>query len=164
MPYRLIMGTFGPAVDYVTAKKVRATEMGTSPTNIMENYLPSFGYSTAERDSMQLIEVDPATSVRMMEHDAVSADVVLSLRTHSGAKEGAKLKIGNAGKISGAAIYNSQGQLVKHLYLPRQVSSDMALVNWDCTDEGCRPVNSGSYIFSIESPGHKESAVVKVLR
>lgn len=49
---RIIMGTFSPAVDYLTAKKIREPLLGVSHTNI-ERFLTDFGYTTG--DSKDLI-------------------------------------------------------------------------------------------------------------
>ncbi len=49
-PHVLLMGTFAPAVDYATAKLIREKEMGASHSSYLEEFLPSFGYSEAERD------------------------------------------------------------------------------------------------------------------
>jgi hypothetical protein len=59
-PYRLIMGTFAPAVDFITAKVVREAEMAVPPNVVIQGFLPSFGYTEAERDAMTLVEVLPA--------------------------------------------------------------------------------------------------------
>ncbi len=44
---RIVMGTFSPAVDYLTAKKIREPLLGVSHTNI-ERFLTDFGYTTGD--------------------------------------------------------------------------------------------------------------------
>ena len=49
MPCQLVMGVFGPAVDYLTVKKVREEVMGCIHDNtIINSYLTTFGYATAD--------------------------------------------------------------------------------------------------------------------
>lgn len=44
---RIVMGTFGPIVDYLTAKKIREPLLGVSHANI-ERFLTDFGYKTTD--------------------------------------------------------------------------------------------------------------------
>lgn len=53
---RLVMGTFGPAVDYLTAKKIREPEMGVTHANL-NRFLEDFGYMDYEK--LDLIPVNP---------------------------------------------------------------------------------------------------------
>jgi hypothetical protein len=49
MPYYLVMGTFAPAVDYLTVKKVREEVMGVShDSSIIDTYPTTFGYTTKD--------------------------------------------------------------------------------------------------------------------
>jgi hypothetical protein len=49
LPCYLIMGVFGPAVDYLTVKKVREEVMGsTHDATTVNSFLSSFGYTTAD--------------------------------------------------------------------------------------------------------------------
>jgi hypothetical protein len=60
MPCYLVMGTFGPAVDYLTVKKVREEVMkATHDATTVNNFVTSFGYSTSDP---QWILVPPATT------------------------------------------------------------------------------------------------------
>jgi hypothetical protein len=59
MPCYLVMGTFGPAVDYLTVKKIREEVLGcTHDAAVIDSYLTTFGYTT--RDP-QWILVPPAS-------------------------------------------------------------------------------------------------------
>jgi len=54
---RLIMGTFGPAVDYLTAKKVREPVMGVTHNKSIERFLTDFGY--ADLNKPDIVQVNP---------------------------------------------------------------------------------------------------------
>jgi hypothetical protein len=45
---RLVMGTFSPAVDYLTAKKIREPVMGVTHENL-GRFLTEFGYSETSK-------------------------------------------------------------------------------------------------------------------
>jgi hypothetical protein len=48
-PNYLIMGVFGPAVDYLTVKKVREAVLGSTHTDAtIDSYLTTFGYATTD--------------------------------------------------------------------------------------------------------------------
>jgi hypothetical protein len=60
MPYYLVMGTFAPAVDYLTVKKVREEVMNmTHDSAIIDSYMTTFGYTTKDP---QWVLVAPASS------------------------------------------------------------------------------------------------------
>jgi hypothetical protein len=60
MPCYLVMGTFGPAVDYLTVKKIREEVSGLShDNNTIDSYVTSFGYTTKDP---QWIVVPPASA------------------------------------------------------------------------------------------------------
>jgi len=57
-PCYLVMGTFGPAVDYLTIKKIREAVMGATHTaSLVNQYMTQFGYTTADP---VWVQVDPA--------------------------------------------------------------------------------------------------------
>jgi hypothetical protein len=59
MPCYFVMGTFAPAVDYLTVRKVREAVSGlTHDSAVIDSYLTSFGYATSDP---QWILVPPAT-------------------------------------------------------------------------------------------------------
>jgi hypothetical protein len=58
-PYnRIVMGTFSPAVDVLTALKIRRDVMGCSPAPNAYAILPAFGYSDNAADRLDFIHVD----------------------------------------------------------------------------------------------------------
>jgi len=58
MPCYLVMGTFGPAVDYLTIKKIREEVMGAKHTaSLVSQYMTQFGYTT---NDPQWLLVPPA--------------------------------------------------------------------------------------------------------
>ncbi|MBN1982292.1 MAG: DUF362 domain-containing protein [Chitinivibrionales bacterium] len=61
-PARLVMGTFGPAVDYLTVKKIREPVMNAINHDqaLVQRYLTDFGYTEAQVLTLDMITVPPA--------------------------------------------------------------------------------------------------------
>jgi|WetSurMetagenome_2_1015567.scaffolds.fasta_scaffold00045_5 hypothetical protein len=59
-PYYLVMGTFGPAVDYLTARKIRIDMMQctTHPDNLLNQFITYFGYTDTERQNLTALTPD----------------------------------------------------------------------------------------------------------
>jgi hypothetical protein len=53
---RLVMGTFSPAIDYLTAKKIREPELKATHSHI-ERFITEFGYRVDEMPEMKLVKV-----------------------------------------------------------------------------------------------------------
>ena len=58
--YYLVMGTFGPAVDYLTTRKIRIELMKctTHPDADLNRFITDFGYSDADRQSLTALAPD----------------------------------------------------------------------------------------------------------
>ena len=58
--YYLVMGTFGPAVDYLTTCKIRIDIMQctTHPANLLNQFITSFGYSDTDRANLTALTPD----------------------------------------------------------------------------------------------------------
>ena len=98
MPCYFVMGTFAPAVDYLTVRKVREAVSGlTHDSAVIDSYVTSFGYATSDP---QWILVPPAT---------VTADA--GAGGSGGAGAGGKSGSGgsNAGGATGSGGSNTGG-------------------------------------------------------
>ena len=58
-PARIAMGTFAPAVDWLTTKKIRETVMGARTDSRVVQYITSFGYSEQECAGLDFVAVSP---------------------------------------------------------------------------------------------------------
>jgi hypothetical protein len=59
--HRLVMGVFGPAVDYLTIKKIREPVMGAKHNDkALRRFATEFGYEHAAFEQMALVDVKPA--------------------------------------------------------------------------------------------------------
>jgi hypothetical protein len=58
--YYLVMGTFGPAVDYLTTRKIRIDMMKctTHPDALLNQFITYFGYSDTDRDNLTSLTPD----------------------------------------------------------------------------------------------------------
>jgi len=157
-PYRLVMGTFSPAVDYITAKRIRGTEMGNPPSADIEKILPDFGYTTQQRDSMTLIDVAP-TSVGgwFSTNQGCKSNRIISFKI---IKENGKSKTINITffdeKIKEANIYNIQGKLVKNL-LPKNFEQQ-SLIFWNGKNDFEDNIPKGYYVISLKGNNNLEKS------
>jgi hypothetical protein len=95
MPYFLVMGTFGPAVDFLTVKKIREEVMScTHDKAIVDSYMTSFGYTT--NDPVWIL-VPPATATK----DAGADDA-------GGTGSGGKTSTGGSGGAGGSGSGGAQ--------------------------------------------------------
>jgi hypothetical protein len=62
-PARLVMGTFGAAVDYLTATKIHRDIMGGTLNSTTEQFITAFGYTTEQRDALAFVNVDPTSAI-----------------------------------------------------------------------------------------------------
>jgi hypothetical protein len=58
-PCCLSMGTFGPAVDWLVAKKIREPMMGCKHPKFLEKILMEFGYHPSEFENLDFVKVQP---------------------------------------------------------------------------------------------------------
>ncbi len=58
-PASLSMGTFGPAVDWAVAKRIREPMMGCKHPKFLEKILTEFGYQPPEFENLDFIKVQP---------------------------------------------------------------------------------------------------------
>ena len=57
---RIVMGTFAPAVDYITTKRIREDVMGDRMDRKVIQFMTAFGYTENQCESLDLVSVSPA--------------------------------------------------------------------------------------------------------
>lgn len=56
----IVMGTFAPAVDYLTTQKMRQLDMGVTPDSKIKQFLTEFGYTEDQFSNLDFVTVPPA--------------------------------------------------------------------------------------------------------
>ncbi len=161
-PYRLVMGTFAPAVDFITARKVRqAAPMNAAPAASIDDFLIQFGYTAAQRDAMVMTDVTPA---------AVTGAVSFESRTRQDERE-IRFEISGPGRsgiakvpfssdrVSEVSIYTVQGRQIRN-FSPG--SPDGRAIAWDAKTDMGLTVNSGTYVVSLKGGKTERSAKIIV--
>ncbi len=122
-PYYLVMGTFGPAVDYLTTRKIRIDIMKctTHPDALLNQFITAFGYSDADRQNLTALTPDQNSGRGWVEVSAVQS-VNYPPRAMVNGGETCELLLGRgralrfsfpAGEpILNASIYSPAGRLV----------------------------------------------------
>ncbi|MFC1584150.1 DUF362 domain-containing protein [Fibrobacterota bacterium] len=167
--YAMIMGTFGPAVDYATVKLIREEEMGASHTDYAEEFLTAFGYSESDRDNFIAMSPDEneGRGVGLVTRDyTVSSPQppakknVLFLHLIAGKYRSKAIKIpfSSSDKILSASIYNARGNLVRKLMPKSQLSGRLL---WDGRNRKGGFVRSGTYVVKVR--GKSQSGTGKIV-
>ncbi|MBD3242608.1 MAG: twin-arginine translocation signal domain-containing protein [Chitinivibrionales bacterium] len=163
-PHRLIMGTFGPAVDYLTVMKIREEIMGVGHNAYVDDFLPAFGYSTTERDNLLTLSPEENDGKGWLEFTG-SAPVQ---RAFSGRTVGREpFTVTLAGQRYAAStvtfrlpahtgptavrISGLNGRTV------RSFSTATRHVRWDGLDERGVPVSAGSYVVRVSGNGFSDA-------
>jgi hypothetical protein len=170
-PHRLAMGVFGPAFDYIIAKRIRVAVMGdritSTAANTMTRFATDFGYDESEYEAKDLIAVTPASQVTGQRTVRYAGQVDGRVRVFVGSaavqRLSAAVEIGGAKKVTRITVADMKGRVVRHLPLPVACGREYATV-WDATDHRGKAVSAGSYAVTVETVSGTASAVIRLRR
>lgn len=142
---RLIMGVFGPVVDYLIVKKIREPIMGASHVDsTIDRYLTDFGYGPG--DVGDLVSVDPVAAVpRAGLRDTAERTVALSPGPGTGRTGTVRMTLPSTGGPLPLTLFDLHGRTVRRLSVPAAARK----VSWDGRDDRGRPVASGRYVARV---------------
>lgn len=172
--YRLVMGTFAPAVDYLTVHRVRKTEVVGSPDphdyTVINSYLPRFGYA----DPAQPGDPTP-TALRTLTVGPTSAGPGWVELTPTSAQHGASAQAGTSRSLdvraNGDAVRFELPQGVRDVRMQivdvsgRQVvtiQTQPGAFVWDATDASGARVAPGRYVVRVSAEGFEQSNAISV--
>jgi hypothetical protein len=161
-PYYLVMGTFGPAVDYLTTRKIRIELMKctTHPDADLNRFITDFGYSDADRQSLTALAPDKNSGRGWVEvptagainnghssplHNTQTFELVLR-----GRKEKSSMlyvSFPSSEPVIDASIYSPEGRLVSSLGAP-----ETRRYIWDGTTNSGSHAGPGQYYLQIKGP------------
>ncbi|MFH1760071.1 MAG: FlgD immunoglobulin-like domain containing protein [bacterium] len=166
-PAAILMGTFGPAVDYLTVKKIREPIMSASHnTTNVHKFITEFGYTDQERANLTAKTpeenngrgwVDAAswlpTAIKggsQRNFNSLSERLVeLRVRSISGQNTHVRLYLPLKEKIRNAGIYDLNGRLVKKLsFVNADVSAQV--LQWDGNAKSGSSAALGMYVVKIK--------------
>jgi hypothetical protein len=148
-PYRIVMGTFAPAVDYVMAKKVMSQEMKVPLFPAIENYMLDFGYTAQERDAMTLVDVPNTTTVLpVSQRHASDAEVLLRCSGKSLAPSQVHIPFPASEKIQEITIYTMDGKLIRSIPVAAGAQAVRSL-EWDGKTCAGSDAGAGAYVVCL---------------
>ncbi len=167
--YRLIMGTFGPAIDYLTVKKVREPEIHATHNTTVDQYVTSFGYTTPQQTELLTLAPLPTVAgpgwVDMSpagvgsggaERGSTGATLLVHAAGPGGLSASVALKVPSARRAMRLSIHTLRGELVRDLGTPAGNA-----VLWDGRSSSGTMVSAGTYVARLAGDG---AAVQKALR
>jgi hypothetical protein len=156
IPCYLVMGVFGPAVDYLTVKKIREGVMGCKHTDsVIDSYVTTFGYATTDP---VWVNVPPAIAGVIYDsgssnQSAGSFEVVLSNGSYKRAC--ARFSFPETAGPLQVRIINMDGRLVRELNVSS--FSNNKTVLWDGKSNSGRMVSPGNYAVKVRAGNFEQS-------
>ncbi|MBN1130405.1 MAG: DUF362 domain-containing protein [Chitinispirillaceae bacterium] len=145
-PARIVMGVFGPAVDYLTVKRIREPVMSASHNaTVVNRFLTEFGYQTSQ--VTDFINVPPVSTGKIEKQLSSLPQVVLlqlsSSRFHQAMVE---FRLRDSESVKRLSIFDLKGNLVKRFDTVRGNQ-----VTWDGRSEAGSRIIAGTYIVKLNT-------------
>jgi hypothetical protein len=152
-PHRILMGTFGPAVDYLTAKKVREAEMGANHSPYLDRFLTSFGYTENQSTGLELIDVPPAGTTGTSGTSRLGGvlpefSLALTVAHPSMRKNDAVFGLKRAPGQTWVEICTVDGRMIRRLNIDIR-NRGQVVVYWNGTDSTGKLVGTGNYVVRL---------------
>jgi hypothetical protein len=166
---RLVMGTFGPIVDYQTAINIRKAIMivaNKGPDNhdwtAIGRYLTDFGYATT--DPLQWVNVDPNVGIfseeaRRPAHSTL--EVTLSAGTFK--QSSARFSVPASAGPASITIHDMNGRTVRE-FGEVSLAGNRTALRWDGKSSSGAMSAAGAYIVKVKVPGFERSERVTLAR
>ncbi len=159
-PYKLVMGTCAPVVDYLTVKKIREDDMNANHTSsIINKYMTEFGFSTS--DVTDFIYVDP-TPIKKSGQTAKPKKVA-TLQIITPNRGSISFNLTSHARPIFIDIHDLQGRTIQSLSFT-QSSEKKLQAAWDGLDTSGATVGTGMYLVTVRQNGKKQSKKIRVVR
>ena len=156
---RIVMGTFAPTVDYLTAMKIMADVMGKPDrNNNAPKFVTNFGYTEAEVQSAW-VEFAPGTGIVNPPSREYSGRFVTLALSHSSFKRAlAKFIIPHTAGDLRVGILDGRGRLVRTL----AASPHETTILWNGLSNNGTTVSAGNYFIKITAGALERAATINV--
>ncbi len=159
-PYKLVMGTCAPVVDYLTVKKIREDDMGASHTSsIINKYMTEFGYSTS--DVTDFVYVDPTPNKKTIQ--TVKTKKVATLRITIPNRIPLSFDITSDVRPIFIDVRDLAGRTIQSLSLSQSTTKKLH-ASWDGRDNSGAAVGAGMYLIMVRQNGRMLSKKIKVVK
>ena len=163
MPCYLVMGVFGPAVDYLTVKQIREPVLGATHTeSVIDSYVTAFGYATT--DPVWVVVPPTASGISgpgSRENAGQSMDSFeVTLSNGRGPAASVRFSVPqNAGSFQ-VLITDMNGRTVRNLDV-RSLKTDKTIL-WDGKSNGGGMVSPGNYSVKVRSGSFERTGKIIV--
>jgi hypothetical protein len=156
---RIVMGTFAPTVDYLTAMRIMNDVMGKPDrNNNVPKFVTNFGYTEAEVQNTW-IEFAPGTGVVNPQSREYSGRFVTLALSHSSFKRAlAKFIIPHTAGDLHVSILDGRGRLIRTLL----ASSYETIIVWDGLNNSGTTVSMGNYFIKITTGTLERAGTINV--
>lgn len=150
-PTTLVMGTFGPAVDILTARKIREEIMGATHNNsAISEILRAFDISETD---LQWVEVPPYIPTPV-NHKPAKENNSFTVQFNNGSSDLSHIKFDvPSNTVSKIEITDFNGRVIRTLTNP----SGSERIAWNGRSESGTHVKSGTYLVRIHGNGFSHS-------
>lgn len=156
LPARIIMGTFGPAVDIAVVRNIREAIMNAShDNNGINTILTSFGLD--EKD-IEWVEVPPYDPISYKQATAKKSESNFSILISNGLKKVETHFSIPSGTVSKVEILDLKGRTVCTLVNSLNAQS----ISWDGTTNTGSRVKSGTYLIRVSGKNFTRSQQVSI--
>ncbi|MBF0430746.1 MAG: DUF362 domain-containing protein [Fibrobacteria bacterium] len=165
-PGVLLMGTFGPAVDYATVKLIREEEMDYNHSAFAETFITSFGYSQTVQDDfinkspldnngLGVMELSPGMTFSKKPVLQNTNTVYLHVIAGKYYSAAVPIAFSSSDRVRSAAIYSVGGKKVREL--DSSLIGDRGL-SWDGKNDSGSWVEPGAYFVRVQGTNRTASA------
>lgn len=156
----LVMGTFGPSVDFMTAKKIREDIMNATHPSNLNDFITAFDYT--EDECTKLLTLDPADNdgkgwVNAGQQAINSKDSILrkgfknvtvTVSGHGFKPVSTLISYNEQDKINSVTIRDIKGRLIRYLPFKNQ-NKKLVNLTWNGGNSQGKTVHSGMYIICV---------------
>lgn len=163
-PSRIVMGTFGPAVDFMTVHKIRKDEMGVNPNSKINDFITNFDYtpsvcneiltvSPTQNNGKGWVKAEEWTGTLVSPKNENNRRLIEFSVSGIFQKTSARISF-NGNTILDVSIYTAKGKQIRSL----SFASNTSKIIWDGKNNNGRNVPSGVYVVTIKGKDFKKSA------
>ena len=159
---KLAMGTFGPAVDFLTVKKIREADMAASHSDVADRFLTAFGYQPTAGDNLDFVTVAPsgvAPGRRAAGADAKELNVVLLDNRFM--IDSASFPLPRTRVALRLTVHDAAGRRLGTIATVDDTGKN-ASVTWNGAVDG-RMLGAGTYVLKLQGAGFVRSATIRLV-
>ncbi len=145
LPAALIMGTFGPMVDYGVVKKIREPIMkATHNQSAINTIMTGFGYSGSD---LQWVEVTPAVSVTTLNKEKFTRQFKVRLNGNNFRNAIVEFMLPSNHSPFKLSIFDLKGSLVNNVHFPSATDEFV----WNGLTKAGLQITPGKYILHVHN-------------